>query len=440
MYGKLSDIFGRKPCLLFSYLIFGTGCLFCGLSQNIYQLVAARVWQGIGGGGMTTVVSILMSDIVPLQERGLWQGIINIIFAFGAGAGAPLGGLFADSIGWRWAFLGQAPLCLVAFVAVVFLLKVPGQETKDWKTNLKRIDFLGAFVLVLAVLGMLLGLDRGSNVAWNVPEAYGPLVASVVLFGVFVLVEDKVASEPFAPGHIIFDRSLFAGYLCNFFSFGGFLAVLYFLPLFYQATDSRTATNASILLIPGIITGVLGSLYGGIMMKKSGRYFWLNAIGYSILPIGVTVIFLFSGPIVNKAAAMVIGQAIGGFGNGIGVTTSLIALISNASPADQAVTTACSYLFRTLGSVVGLSVTSTLIQQSLRSFLREALSGNKDIDEIVNNVRRSLDYVKELDPRTQRIVREGYGDAITRGFGLTIGIVFCATIASAFIREKKLSR
>lgn len=102
LYGKLSDIFGRKPCLLFGYAIFGVGCLFCGLARNMNELIAARAFAGIGGGGMTTVVSIMMSDIVPLRERGTWQGVINIIYATGQGCGAPLGGLLADYVSWRW--------------------------------------------------------------------------------------------------------------------------------------------------------------------------------------------------------------------------------------------------------------------------------------------------------------------------------------------------
>jgi MFS family permease len=106
-YGKLSDIFGRKSCLLFGYVIFGLGAVACGLAQNMEQLIAARAFAGIGGGGMTTVVSIMLSDIVSLRERGKWQGYINIIYASGASAGAPLGGIFADLIGWRWAFLVQ---------------------------------------------------------------------------------------------------------------------------------------------------------------------------------------------------------------------------------------------------------------------------------------------------------------------------------------------
>lgn len=102
LYGKLSDIFGRKACLLFAYAVFGIGCLGCGLAQSMTQLCVARAVAGIGGGGMSSVVSILLSDIVPLQERGVWQGYINVVYAAGTSTGGPLGGLFADSLGWRW--------------------------------------------------------------------------------------------------------------------------------------------------------------------------------------------------------------------------------------------------------------------------------------------------------------------------------------------------
>jgi multidrug resistance protein len=221
LYGKLSDIFGRKPCLLFGYCVFGIGCLLCGLAQNMGQLIAARAFSGIGGGGMTTVVSILLSDMVPLRERGKWQGYVNIIYATGASTGAPLGGILADSIGWRWAFLIQAPLCLAAFAAVSLVLKLPKTESSHWKTRIRRIDFLGAAILIAAIFTLLFGLDRGSNVSWSSKTAIISLSVSLPLFIIFVLVEMKVAAEPFAPGHIIFHRSLFACYLCNFFSFSG---------------------------------------------------------------------------------------------------------------------------------------------------------------------------------------------------------------------------
>ncbi|KAJ5090978.1 hypothetical protein N7532_009662 [Penicillium argentinense] len=440
LYGKLSDIFGRKACLLFAYAIFGTGCLFCGLARNINELIAARVFQGIGGGGMTTVVSILMSDIVPLRDRGLWQGIINIIYATGSGTGAPLGGILADYIGWRWAFLAQFPMCILAFIAVSFMLKLPARENVHWKAKLRRIDFLGALVLVGAVLGFLLGLDRGSNVSWSMPLTLVSLGVSVVLFGLFILVEIYLAAEPFAPGHIIFNRTFFALYCCNFFSFGGWLAALFYIPLYFQAVDGVSATVAGIRLLPSIFSGVTGSLFSGIIMKRTGRYFWLTVVAYSFLTLGCFTIFLFSGGTTTSTIPMILGMVMAAFGNGIGVTTTLIGLISNATYEDQAVVTACSYLFRSLGSVIGLSLSSTVVQQLLRERLRTSLRESKDIDYIVNGVRESLDFIKILSPDVAEIVRGCYGWSTNKGFAFMTAVVFFALFSACFMREAKLNR
>jgi predicted MFS family arabinose efflux permease len=440
LYGKLADIFGRKRCLLFAYAIFGAGCLACGLAGDIYQLIVARVFQGIGGGGMTTVVSILMSDIVPLKDRGVWQGLINIIYAAGAGAGAPLGGILADSVGWRWAFMGQVPLCLVGFLGICFLLKLPAREQKAWKENLKRIDFLGAAVLVAAVFGMIFGLDRGSNVAWSLPISYAPLAASIVLCGVFIYVETKMADEPFVPGHIVFDGSMIACYLCNFFSFGGWLAALFYIPLFFQAVDGVSATLASLRLLPSILCGVSGSLAGGFIMKKTGKYYWLTIWAYCLLTLGAITFTVFTGIIANSTVGIIMGTCMCAFGNGAGVTTSLIGLIANAAPEDQAVATACSYLFRSLGSVVGLSLMTTVVNQVLRNSLKSSLGSGTDAEKIVWGVRRSLDYIKTLDPEVAGLVRECYGQATRHGFALMIIIVVGATFSAFFIKEKRLSR
>lgn len=440
LYGKLSDIFGRKSCLLFAYLVFGLGCLFCGLARNMNELIAARAFAGIGGGGMTTVVSILLSDVITLRERGKWQGYINIIYAAGAAAGAPLGGIFADQIGWRWTFTGQAPLCLVAFIAVGVVLKLPKQDHSHWKEKLLKIDFLGALILIGAVFGLLLGLDRGSNVAWGDNITIAALCTSLPLFVVFVLVEMYVASHPFAPGHIIFDRSLFACYLCNFFSFSGWLSALFYIPLFFQVVDGLSATQAGLRLIPGIIAGVSGSLFAGIYMQKTGKYYWVTIISYSNLVVGLVVVLIFSGIVVNSTWGIVIGMMICGFSNGIGVTTSLIGLIANAAHSDQAVATACSYLFRSLGSVFGVSICATVANQVLRDRLKSELSSDKDAAEIAERVRQSLSYINNLEPRVADIVRDCYGKSTRAAFGVSIMIVTGAAFFAWFIREKRLGK
>ena len=165
-------------------------------------------------------------------------------------------------------------------------------------------------------------------------------------------------------------------------------------------------------------------------MKKTGRYYWLTVVAYTTLTLGMLPILLCAGLIVVNTYAISIGLAICGFSNGIGVTTSLIGLISNAAPKDQAVATACSYLFRSLGSVVGLSLSATVVQQSLRMQLEERLRSGDDAENIVKKVRESLDYLKQLDPATSEIVRQCYGAATRAGFGLMIGIVFFAALSS----------
>ncbi|KAF2691722.1 MFS general substrate transporter [Lentithecium fluviatile CBS 122367] len=437
VYGKLSDIFGRKSCLLFAYLVFGIGSTFCGLARNMGELIAARAFAGMGGGGMTTCVSILLSDVVSLRDRGTWQGYINVVYAAGAAAGAPLGGLLADSIGWRWAFIAQGPLCVLAFGVVAAVLHLPERDSSHWKEKLMKIDFLGAIILVSAVFGLLVGLDRGSNVGWSDPISIAGLCTSP-LFIVFVLVEKHVASHPFAPFRIILNKTLFACYLCNFFAFGGWLAALFFIPLYWQVIGDLRAFQAGLLLVPCIFCGVSGSLFGGFYMKMTGKYYWVTGMAYSGLVVGLGLSFLFSGVIVANIPMMVIGTCICSFCNGIGVTTTLVGLIANAKHKDQAVATACSYLFRALGSVFGVSMCATAFNQTLRSSLQAALRGDADADEIAERVRSSLSYYRSLEPGLKEVVRHCYEQSTRAALGVSVGLVVGSAVFAWFIREKRL--
>ena len=197
-----------------------------------------------------------------------------------------------------------------------------------------------------------------------------------------------------------------------------------------KVPDGLTATQAGVRLLPAIAAGVSGSLFGGFVMKRTGKYYWLTVTAYTSLTLGMIPILLCTGLVVNNTYGIAVGLTICGFSNGIGVTISLIGLIANAAPKDQAVATACSYLFRSLGSVVGLSLSATVVQQSLRMELSEQLKSDKDVANLVKRVRESLDYLKELDPATLEIVRQCYGSATRAGIGLMLGIVFFAALSS----------
>ncbi len=164
------------------------------------------------------------------------------------------------------------------------------------------------------------------QVSWCAPVAIACLCVSFPLFAIFVLVEMKVASEPFAPGRVIFERTLLSCYLCNFFSFGGWLATLFYIPLFFQAVDGLSASAAGVRLLPGIVAGVSGSLFAGFLMQKTGTFYWLTVIAYAGLTLANLPILLWTGVVSKSTWGISVGLVIGGFSNGIGVTSSLIAL------------------------------------------------------------------------------------------------------------------
>lgn len=446
LYGKLSDIYGRKACLLFAYAVFGIGCLLCGMARNMNELIAARALAGLGGGGMSTVVTILVSDIVPLRSRGTWQGVLNIIFATGSATGAPLGGLLADGIGWRWAFLIQSPLTFLAFAIVSFALYLPSkeQETSDFKSKLRRVDFLGALTLVSGVLALLVALDRGGNVSWTSSITLGCLAASFVLLSLFALVETRIAAEPFAPARVLVHPSLLAAFFCNLLSIGAAMCVIFHAALFLQAAHGASAAQAGLGLLPAIIASVIGSLSSGIIMQKTGKYYWLTVVAYCTMALGVVAIVssTFLDNVRVGFGVTEAGLAVMSIGNGTGITTTLIALLACATQADQAIATAISYLFRSLGSVLGISLGSTLVQDALRTDLRARLAGRPgiDVEKIVEQTRASLASLKTLPVEIQEIVRASYAEAVRRAFVFSLVLAIGAAISAFFVKEKPLTR
>ncbi|KAK6216173.1 hypothetical protein LQW54_003747 [Pestalotiopsis sp. IQ-011] len=438
LYGKLSDIFGRKECLLFSYSVFGLGCLGCGLSKDIIQLCVARGVAGMGGGGMNAIVSILMTDLVSLRDRGVWQGYINVVFAAGIASGAPLGGFIADSIGWRWAFIGQFPIAVVAWLAVYLVLDLPRTDHSHWADKFRKIDFPGAVTLSGAVFLLAFGLDNGSNEGWGQLSAIIPLALAPVLFAAFILIENKWASNPFAPGHVILDPPVLAAYGANFFGLAAQMGAWFFVALFYQGALALTASESGLMFLPGTVSGLIGSLGGGLIMRRTGKYYWLTLIGYFILFLSLVLVALFSGVVSKSLAGVLAAMVLLALGASISITTTLIAIISNTAPEDMAVAVACSYLFRSLGTIIGISVSTAVLQQVLKTELAERLGGGAD--EIADRVRESLDYIRELPVDVAAVVRDCYAIATSWACIPAIVFIVLCLISSAFIREKKLDR
>lgn len=231
------------------------------------------------------------------------------------------------------AFLIQVFLCLIAIVSVGLLLHLPKRQSETpWRKQLPRIDILGALLLILTIFGILFGLDRGSNVSWRSPLTIGSLCATVPLSIAFLGVETRFAVEPFTPGHIIFDKALIACYVHNFFLYAAFTALIFYLPLFFQVILEMTPAQAGASLIPAAVSGVVGTLLGGIILKRTGKFYWLAVFAATAATLGSVLFPVAPSLDVGSLASIYIGSIISFVPQGVTVTASLIAISTSWHP------------------------------------------------------------------------------------------------------------
>ena len=409
------------------------------------QFIAARVVQGCGGAGIATLITILLSDLIPIAERAPWQGYLNLINAAGLSLGAPIGGLFADTIGWRWTFYAQVPLTSLAVLCVVFLLRVPPSQDKNdepWSARLRRIDFAGATLLVLAVIALLLGLDRASAMSWSHPSCYVPLALTPFFLLAYALVERFLAADPIIPLSVIRARTPLSVFANNFFMYGAWSALVFFIPLFYQAVDGVKASQAGVRLLPAIICAVAGAVGGGYVIRYWGRYYPLAITCGAAAAVTMAPVIVATREGQRDVAVMSVGLGLNSLFFGIMTVVSLISLISNVSSAEQATATSTMFLSRSLGSAMAISLGGTLLQSTLRRRLHEALDGQDtgalDPDRIVEGVRRSLDFLKALEPEGLReLVKNGYAQAVRAVMWAVMGVFAASWLAALWIVEKR---
>ena len=292
--------------MLVCYAFFAAGCLICGLAQSPYVLIAGRVISGVGGGGILSISVFILTDLVSLRSRGLWQGYGNLVYSAAVCLGAPFGGLMNDRLNWRWAFFIQIPFVAASAVAVAFLVKIPVKDTG--KNRLLRIDFPGALLLVTALILLLLGIDLGGNhLGWKHPAVLVCLPLSAVVLVIFVWVEANIAKEPIIPVRLITRQTVWAACLCTLLYNTVTLSIVYYVPLFFQARG-LSATQAGLGLIPMTIGASSGSVGAGWLTRKLGSYYWLMwacmAIGLAGVGLCQTISFGQSDQIIWASVAI----------------------------------------------------------------------------------------------------------------------------------------
>jgi len=426
--------------MLLALSLFGSGTIFCGLAPSMESLIAARAIAGMGGGGVMTVSSVAVTDLIPLKQRGLYQGMANILFGLGAGLGGPLGGWLNDTFGWRSAFLVQIPV--LAFSAVLVITKVsiklPSDiEKRSTYDKLRRIDFFGSTTLVLTVGCALLGfsLKSSEELPWSHPLILGLFAISVVFGIAFFLVETYVAPFPVMPLHLITRRTPLFVSLANFFGSMAAFSVLYNIPLYFSAVKLQSASNSGLHLLPHSVALSTGSVFAGWLMRRTGKLYTLTILS-ALSATASTLLLCLWGENTAKYHLWldIVPQ---GFGMASLITSTLIAMIASVTREDLAVATGITYLFRTTGQVLGVSLSGAALQALLLRSLREKITGPNAVD-IIESIRHSTSVIPTLEPEMRKAAVDAYSSALQIIFIFQATANFIAFLCCLPVQENPL--
>ncbi|PPQ77335.1 hypothetical protein CVT25_010917 [Psilocybe cyanescens] len=445
LYGRLADILGRKGAMLLALSLFGSGTIFCGLAPSMNALIAARAVAGMGGGGSLAVSSIAVTDFIPLQQRGLYQGMANILFGLGAGLGGPLGGWVNDTFGWRSAFYMQTPVLLFSFVLVATKVNITLPDAVQNQTlseKLSRIDYLGSLTLVGTVGCLLLGFSLKSTeeMQWSDPIIVGLFSASMIFAFLFVWVEKYWAPFPVMPLRLITQRTPLAVSLSNLLTSMSAFSMLYNAPLYFSAVRLDTAAVAGLHLLPHSIAISTGSVFAGWIMRRTGKLYTLTLVASFMTIVASTLASCWNDN--SSTFHLWIDLIPQGFGMASFITSTLIAMIAGVQREDMAIATGITYLFRTTGQVLGVSLSGAILQAVLLQKLRERITGPGAAEYfaalIIRN-RHTAQIIPMLNPDQRKAAVDSYADALRVVFICQAAMSVLGFLACLPIQESALS-
>ncbi|KAI0145057.1 major facilitator superfamily transporter [Xylariaceae sp. FL1272] len=433
--GRMTDIFGRGPGLIFSNLFFAAGNLICGLAPNANVMILGRVVAGIGGGGLMAISTFLSTDLVPLRRRGIIQGLGNICYGSGAMVGGVFGGLVQDhsSWGWRLAFLVQVPPVLVSACLVAYLVRIPPKVSE--KSYLARIDFTGAISLVVFLVLLLLGLNSGGNlVPWSHPLPLTTLPLALVTLIFFIIIESR-AKQPVIPVRLLLDRTVFFACMTNMLCCMVQFLALFYVPLYLQ-TLGVSASRAGLVILFSPLGIFICSVGAGFIMQKTGRYLYPAVVAVSLQLAG-SIILAFLRPD-SPFWPLDIAFFLFGSGQGAMLTTTLLACLAAVEHSNQATITSATYAFRSVGSTLGITIGSAIYQNVLKTKLWERFGELPGAAEEIKRIRDDLDELKHLPEGWYDGVMASFMEAFDSVWFAMVGIACVALVAVALIKQHKL--
>jgi EmrB/QacA subfamily drug resistance transporter len=454
IFGKISDIYGRKWLYMLGIGVFLGGSMLCGQARTMDQLIAFRTIQGLGAGAMIPIAQAIIGDIFPPAERGKYQGLLFSVFGFAVIIGPTLGGWITDQLSWRWIFYVNGPLGAIALAAVFAAFPVHASVQRR-----HVIDWWGSVALIGAVVPLLIALSIGStqpdahnSFGWGSPQVLGLFAAAIVLGIAFILVERR-AAEPTMPLDIIRNSIFAVSAVITFMTMAGMYGAILYIPLFVQAVLGQSATDSGIILEPMMIGLIAVSILSGQLLSRTGRYKVIAIVGTAVITVGL---YLLSTMTVHTGNDELVRDMVV-LGLGLGSSMALYTIVvQNAFSASRlGVVTASLAFFRSIGGAVGAALLGSVMIGRFTDNVQAGLAAlppavTSHMGTLTNSAQvlmnaTNTEIATALAPygapgaaiaaRLETIRNTGIASGISEVFAIGAGLMVVALIASLFLRE-----
>lgn len=429
LYGKISDMFGRKRIFQSAIIIFLIGSVLCGAAQNMNELIIFRGLQGIGAGGLMTLVFAIIGDIVPPRQRGRYQGYFGAVFAVSSVIGPLLGGLFTDHLSWRWVFYINLPIGALALAAIAARLHLPVHKSPH------KVDYAGAGLLATSVVTLLLATVWGGiDYPWGSAQIISMFIASAVSALLFIW-REKFAAEPIIPLDLfknsVFRVSTLLSLLIGIAMFGA----LIFLPEYQQIVRGDSATKSGLMLLPLVAGMMTASLTSGRLISKFGHYRPFPIFGTAML----TLSFWLFSHIALDTSRVWLGVWMVLLGLGVGSVMPVLTLaVQNSVDRKQLGTATSSVVFfRSIGSSLGAAIFGTILANRLTLHISQSIPGDAGT-QIANGLRSNVAGLAQLPPQIVHSVLVAFSRSFHDVFLFGIPFAAAAFLTALALRESPL--